>query len=240
MYLQEMRCQLFPVGQGSVAMNYQHAQYYMQQLAALGTATCHSASAEEQAIINRSKVPSHTEMVRALAPHGRPDLIILSYWLPDLDTSVGNALVTTICAMYDATANETMAISENGPAAVLSALEYAQQAIKLRGYQEVWVFSLNQFQGASMQDGELFWQEPGRGVWLRLLAQPPANIPTPRLQVRRQLAAHALPSSINLSQRWRTLCAELETLGNLRPPQAWQYVHQHEYNRLQWVVSAEF
>ncbi|MBZ9613138.1 hypothetical protein [Rheinheimera maricola] len=239
MYLKELRSQLFPVGQGSVRMNYEGTRHYLEQLSALGTVELTHATEQEQAIINASYVPSHTEMVAALAPHGRPDLIILSYWMPDLDTRVGNALVTTICAMFDAAATETMAVSENGPGVVFSALEYAEKAMRACQYEEVWVFSLNQFQGGSDREERIFWSEPGRGLWFRLLASAGDGL-SPKISVCRAPAATHQAEPVDRSQSWLDICQSLTQLQQLPPGENWNYRHQHEYNQLVLDISAVF
>jgi len=231
MYIQQIHNESFPVGEGRVKMNYAGTEYYLKQLNQIGTATLSNTTAEEKAIINSSYLPSHTEMVEMLKPEGNPDALILSYWMPDLDTKVGNALVTTICAMYDVNVKETMALSENGPGVFFSALEYAQRALNRGEYKEIWLFYLNQFQGGSEKDERIFWNEPGKGVWLKL-TNAQSDKKCPNIKVTRCKPGTHHGNTPDLSESWENIASFLNALTNQKAGESLKYRHFNEYSSL--------
>jgi CheY-like chemotaxis protein len=239
MYLNKIRCASFPVGEGSIQMNYANTEYYLKQLSQLGTATLSTTTAQEKAFINQSKVPSHTEMVAKLAPEGDPDAIILAYWMPDLDTSVGNALVTTICAMYDTNVKETIALSENGPGIFFSALEYAQRALARGEYQEIWLFYLNQFQGGSAKDERIFWHEAGKGVWLKLTNNQGQST-LPKLAVSRCPAGTHHNNEIDLSASWEDVAKHIDALESINQGEKLHYRHYNEHSSLVMDLHSKY
>ena len=241
MFIKEIRSSTFPVGSGSLELDMGRILQYTSSMVKTNADAPPQAQLPDSshAPLGKQKTPSHKEMIAALCPEGNPEMIILSYWLPDMDFNGGESLVAALSEEYSGSKAYTFALCDTGFGALPSALEYIKNEMSVNKQNEIWLFYLNQFQYGAPGNSELFWVAPGESLWIKLVRDN-EKYSYPKLSIERRIADDSEPALLSMSDEWDEQSSAIKSLINLTSGDDWKYSYRNKYNNLCFDMTASY